>query len=248
MSMPLSGKKILVTRPVAQAKNLCGLLQQEGAEAVCFPTIEIQPITVNKQIMQLANSAEYFIFISANAVKYSVDILNDKKFKNKAVFAVGKKTREKLTKIGLTHVSLPGAPFNSESLLTLPELQNIKAKNIALIKGQGGRNLLEKTLKQRQANLIIVECYKRCLPVSPEQSVLLTLQQKLIDSILISSQESLDNLLQLTSAFCDITNTPVITGSERQKQHAQSQGFKFVQSIDYPDDKAYIKQLKQGFS
>ena len=43
MTPPLTGKRILVTRPRAQSADLCDRLAALGAEPIVFPTIEIAP-------------------------------------------------------------------------------------------------------------------------------------------------------------------------------------------------------------
>ena len=43
MNKPLRGKRILVTRPAAQAAQLTALIAGQGGEAICFPLLEIGP-------------------------------------------------------------------------------------------------------------------------------------------------------------------------------------------------------------
>jgi uroporphyrinogen-III synthase len=58
--MPLSGKRILVTRPRAQAADLCDKLAALGAEPIQFPTIEIAPLddytALDRAIVELCHS------------------------------------------------------------------------------------------------------------------------------------------------------------------------------------------------
>jgi uroporphyrinogen III methyltransferase / synthase len=41
---PLAHRRIVVTRPRAQAQRFIDLLEQQGAEVIEFPTIEIVPM------------------------------------------------------------------------------------------------------------------------------------------------------------------------------------------------------------
>ncbi|RLB73921.1 MAG: HemD protein, partial [Deltaproteobacteria bacterium] len=41
--LPLAGKRFLVTRPQTQTADFVSLLEQQGGEAICIPTIEIVP-------------------------------------------------------------------------------------------------------------------------------------------------------------------------------------------------------------
>jgi len=72
---PLQGRRILVTRPAAQAGTLAGLIAEYGGEAVCFPLIEISAAddldALRQAISQLDDYSLAF-FISPNAVAYSL--------------------------------------------------------------------------------------------------------------------------------------------------------------------------------
>jgi len=58
--MPLAGKRILVTRPRAQAADLCDKLAALGAEPIQYPTVEIAPLddyaALDQAIAQLCRS------------------------------------------------------------------------------------------------------------------------------------------------------------------------------------------------
>ncbi len=70
--LSLSGKRILVTRPRAQAADLCDKLSALGATPIQFPTIEITPLddytALDKAISRLADYG-WVIFTSVNGVR-----------------------------------------------------------------------------------------------------------------------------------------------------------------------------------
>lgn len=43
MRQPLAGRRILVTRPLAQAGPLVAAIEQQGGQGVVFPLIDIAP-------------------------------------------------------------------------------------------------------------------------------------------------------------------------------------------------------------
>ncbi|HSD83041.1 MAG TPA: uroporphyrinogen-III synthase, partial [Anaerolineae bacterium] len=69
---PLTGKRILVTRPRTQAAELCDKLAARGAHPIVLPTIEIAPLenytALDRAIRQLAHY-QWVIFTSVNGVK-----------------------------------------------------------------------------------------------------------------------------------------------------------------------------------
>jgi len=71
MQVDLEGKKILVTRPVEQADNLCDLIEACNGQVIRFPTIEILPPDNSESVHQKLNKLSNYdigIFISRNAV------------------------------------------------------------------------------------------------------------------------------------------------------------------------------------
>jgi uroporphyrinogen-III synthase len=74
-----------------------------------------------------------------------------------------------LSEIGLNTIISP-KQANSEALLELPQLQQIKAKRVVIFKGVGGRRMLQTELKQRGAQVDGLDLYRR-------DSTIMTAQQ-----------------------------------------------------------------------
>lgn len=74
--LPLSGKKILVTRARHQASSLQQGLEALGAEAILLPTIELTPLAVDKEaFLQALKQHRWIFFTSPNAVEYFFRLL-----------------------------------------------------------------------------------------------------------------------------------------------------------------------------
>jgi uroporphyrinogen-III synthase len=74
----LRGVGVLVTRPEPQALPLCRLLEAQGAIAVRFPVMNIQPLEDRHELLTRLGTLENFdlvIFTSANAVRYGASLL-----------------------------------------------------------------------------------------------------------------------------------------------------------------------------
>ena len=69
--LPLSGRRVVVTRPRAQADGLMDKLATLGAQVIVLPAIEIAPITDPSRLDHAIASLEIYdwiIFTSVNGV------------------------------------------------------------------------------------------------------------------------------------------------------------------------------------
>lgn len=214
----LTNQRILVTRPKPQGDILCQKIREHGGEAIYFPTIEIKPVHHN---LQQLNKCDWAIFVSPQAV-YQIHALPP----TLKVAAVGAGTAQALHDAHLPVHAYPHDEWSSEALLNLPELQNVSDKNIAIIKGVGGRDLLEKELSARGAHLIPIIVYERQLPTIKTDPYLDLLRSNAIDVIISTSNDGLQNLkLLLNPAWPQLQNTTLLVISERMQLYAKELGF-----------------------
>ena len=72
---PLSGVRVLVTRPAAQAQSLAQRIEQAGGEAIRFPTLEIAAacdVAALERVLTDIARFDLAIFISPNAVAHGL--------------------------------------------------------------------------------------------------------------------------------------------------------------------------------
>ncbi|MFK7795010.1 MAG: uroporphyrinogen-III synthase [Gammaproteobacteria bacterium] len=223
----MSKTSIVVTRPSQQNKYICSALSSLGANAIAFPCIEIKPLSNPSTVDTLLSHCELMIFISTNAVQFGFDTLPDliKKIPVSCQFAaVGASTAQALHNHGIDQVVTPLDNFDSEELLKLPELQNVKQKSVLIIKGEGGRELLHETLESRGAKIHSIDVYQRTLPISVNLSALNTK----IDLLLFTSSEAVKNFLVLTpeSLQSALLGCQTIVGHARIADKVTALGFK----------------------
>lgn len=216
----LKNRAIWVTRPTHQASPWLEAIRARGGQAVSVPMIEIQPVVYEKPLP----IADIAIFVSPNAVQHTPDCL---------CLAVGKATADCLKKLGIT--AIYPREENSEGLLALPELQSVQNKKILIFKGTKGRELLQKTLKERGAAVECIETYKRIPPKVSKQQI-----STLPDAILVTSVEILKNLYQLVPQSLA---TPLVVISERIQSVAKHLGFKTVLNTQSAEIEACILAL-----
>ena len=221
----LNGVKVLVTRPAHQSDHLCQLIEAEGGQPIRLPVIEIVDIDDNSALVECRahlNELDILIFISANAVAKSLPTLLAQRAlpEHLQLIAVGKRTAETIKTWGLTALC-PAPPFNSEAVLQMPQMQTdiIQGKHIVIFRGEGGRELLAETLRQRGALVNYINVYRRIQPSVPAW-----ITNTQIDIITITSVEGLKNLFTMLDGQAWLRNTPFVVISERIQKEAQKLG------------------------
>ncbi|MDD5214274.1 MAG: uroporphyrinogen-III synthase [Methylococcales bacterium] len=238
----LKQAQILVTRPAHQAENLCNLIRENHGIPIRFPTLEIVPIILsNSEIEQHLVQTDWFIFTSTNAVQCYCSLLDDAKIrqlKTKSCLAIGQATAKALITVGLNVDLMPEHGYNSEALLELAQLQNVSRKNIAIIRGENGRETLAETLKKRGANVSYQDVYKREIPKIDCTEIL----QKQLDFITITSGEAIKNLVTMLPEMQHdlLKKIPLIVVSERIQTIAKNLGFENIALAQTPSDDAIL--------
>jgi len=249
-----TGRKILVTRPVRQSENLCYLIEQQGWQAIRFPVIEIQAKELSlqdKHHVQHIEQYQYLFFVSANAVNFALPLFNGKiqGLKQISSVAVGKATYRALLNNGIRHVLVPEQGFNSEAILAMPELQNLTGQSCLIIRGDGGREILANTLRERGAEVDYLEVYRRVLPCHDTRVVEMDLLNKSLTAIVIYSGDALHNLVKMLAKQeikKNLLNVTLVVISERVQTLAKEIGFKKIIVADQASDTAMINALLNG--
>ena len=254
MHIDLKGKKVLVTRPVEQANNLCDLIEASNGQAIRFPTIEILPPDNSESIHQKLSELSSFdigIFVSRNAVLKTMQHpgFNMTQLQGLTLIAIGAGTAKQLSEYGIEHVTYAEGKSSSEELLEKVEMQTkcVTNKNIIIFRGQGGREYLAKTLKSRGAKVEYIEVYKRDCP-NYDRSVL---EQIWLDGgpeiIIVTSSESLQNLFHMLSSEQRelIIQKQLITVGVRIAELASELGFiRQALVAEHANDKGILNVMK----
>ena len=241
---PLAGRTIVVTRPLAQAGPLAEAIAAAGGEPLIFPLLEISPAADPAPLAAaVASLAQYAvaIFISPNAVDYSLPaILAHGGWPAGLVpAAVGQGTVRALAAFGITGCVAPAERFDSEALLALPELQaaRVAGRRLALFRGDGGRELLAETLRQRGAQVDCVTCYRRSGPADGVQPLLAAWRAGRLDALTVSSSEGLRYLADLLDVEGRefLVRTPLFVPHARIAESARALGLSNIILTDAAD-------------
>lgn len=236
MSLPLQGRTIVVTRPLAQAAPLAGLIAAQGGVPVVFPLLEIGPADDRQALSAAIGALEDYslaIFISPNAVDFSLPaILAARPWPaGLQAAAVGPGTVAQLASHGVEGAVAPRARFDSEALLELPELQSARlaGRRVAIFRGNGGRELLADTLRERGATVDCVTCYHRSAPTDAAPLLALWRADRCA-ALTVSSSEGLRNLVDLLDGEgrAQLRTTPVFVPHQRIAEIAGTLGLQRV--------------------
>ena len=251
--MPNTNSRILVTRPAGQAKHLCALLEAAGHECIQLPAIEIIEPADNYRLEALSDTLEDYdlvVFVSVNAVRMGVEyILNHRDWPEDTLIAtVGASSAAALLPYGLSVDLLPEHQYNSEALLALDELQDMSGQCVAILRGNGGRDVLRNTLLARGADVDYVEVYQRKCPAVDARRLQALLQPGYLDCITITSNEALENLFAMAAAEGQslLQKIPLVVIGTRQAALAQQLGFVHVPLIAASaSDEAIVAAIQQ---
>lgn len=200
---PLSGRRIVVTRPREQAQRFIDLLEQQGAEVIEFPTIEIAPMAsyerLDAAIDQLTNY-DWLIFTSVNGVQYFVDRLRVRQkeiasLQHLRIATIGPATAQAVEALSL-HVHAMPEEYRAEALVTV--LGEVKGKRMLLPRAAQARAILPKELQALGAHVDEIAAYETIPPqATAVQEVRTFLQTEKVDMVTFTSSSTVRNFASL---------------------------------------------------
>jgi uroporphyrinogen-III synthase len=241
---------IAVTRPLDQARSLCQAIEQHGGVAIEFPLIAVSALEnyelFEQQITQLPNT-DWAIFISSNAVDFAMPLVLKKygQLPEQLKFAaIGQQTAHALSRYGVNKVLIPQKRYDSETLLALPEMQNVAGSTIAIFRGVGGRELMAETLKARGAHVYFAESYVRINPQKTTELLNNQWQQNKLDAVIVTSSEAMRYLLKMADNETWLQHVTLCVNHERIAEQPRQLGLK-VLVAEAPGDEAMLQCLSQ---
>lgn len=230
-SRQLQGLGVLVTRPEHQADALCQWIESHGGHAIRCPALRIvEPRDWRPALALFARLTDYdlLIFTSANAVDRTLPHITERGgFPVRLeLAAIGQATARALARHGIDRCLRPEQDFTSEALLALPRFQQVAGQAIAIVRGEGGRELLADTLRSRGARVDHAEVYRRERPDIAIEPLLERWARGDIGAVIATSSETLSNLFDMLGAAGQhyLCQTPMIVVSTRTVQAAAKLG------------------------
>jgi uroporphyrinogen III methyltransferase/synthase len=190
---PLFGQRVLITRPIDQSYDLAELINEQGAEPIIRPVIEIsepddwRPVD---DIIDKIGSFDWLVFSSANGVQRFLGRLfqlghDARSLASAKLAAIGPRTAEALSGFGLRCDVQPDE-YRAESLA---EALKSKAtgKRFLLLRASRGREVLAESLSSSGGIVSQVVVYRSADVTAPDTEVLNDFAAGRIDWVTVTS-------------------------------------------------------------
>ena len=243
----------MVTRPAGQAAHLAEALASLGARPVLFPVLAIFDVDDTRSLQEAAMRLDGFdwaAFVSPNAVDKALGVILPLRPwpSGLQVATVGRSSELALAKFGVANVVAPRDRFDSEALLELPQLQKMADKRVIIFRGDGGRELLGDTLRQRGAAVEYVTCYRRGKPALDPAPLLKLWNESRLDAVTVTSSEGLRNLMDMVGKLGQtwLKKTPLFVPHQRIAGLARAIGCRQV-VLTGPGDDGLVAGLLEYF-
>jgi uroporphyrinogen-III synthase len=175
----LEGIRVLVTRPRERAEELCFLLEDEGAEVLSVPLLELRP---PEDPRPLASAAEHLqryrwvVFASPSAVEALMEALREAgtvdRLRRVKVAVVGPRTARTARGYGLDVAAEP-EEGTGEALFRLLQDSLQPGDEVLLPAAEEGRRELEDGLRERGVHVTRVTAYRSSPAPLPEEALAL---------------------------------------------------------------------------
>lgn len=224
----LDGCYVISLRPVGGHTALRRAAAAHGAKVLALSpwTLSRRDDAATRAALRAALMAERVVFTSPEAVQAARALRALRLSRNAVWCAVGAGTAAALRRAGIAQVETP-ARMDSEGLLALPALSQVRGVQVGLVTAPGGRDLIAATLRRRGARVLRADVYAR-IANAPSASALRRLQA--LDArpwLALSSGAALDQILSVLppAARRQLRRARVVAASERLAQRAHALGF-----------------------
>ena len=176
LDRPLSGQLVVVTRAPHQSQAFIQLLESLGASVAHFPVIAIAPPVDWRpadQALRTIENYDWLIFTSANAVDAFFDRASAQNLQNlfARIAVVGPATAQALQK---RHRSADLMADNhvAEGLIAAFARMEVNRLHMLLPRAAAARDVLPDALRERGADVDVVEVYRNTLPSIRENAAI----------------------------------------------------------------------------
>ncbi|ADO71182.1 uroporphyrinogen-III synthase [Stigmatella aurantiaca] len=205
MERRLEGKRVLITRPKERAEELCFLLEDEGAEVMSLPMLELRPPEDPRPLAAAAESIQRYrwvVFASPSAVEALMEALREAgtvdRLSHVRIAVVGPRTARTVEGYGLKVTAEPAEATGLGLFAAIRDALHPEDE-VLLPAGEEGRRELELALREQGVRVTRVTAYRSTpAPLSPEAQE--ALGQMPPDVVLFASPRTAEVFLEATGA------------------------------------------------
>ena len=235
-SEPPSGRRprLLVTRPADRQEPFGRRARALGVDTLPFPCLAIRA-DPDARLPDAASLAALgaVLFTSRPAVEAAA-LLRAFPWPGVTALAIGPASAGALDRAGQPLAREPAPPFTSEALLDALE-RAPPLPSVLLVKGHGGRDVLERRLAERGTRVETLALYRRVRPSPSPASRRRAFGEPGADIVSATSDEGLENLVALAGPDrARLLTLPLIVNSERGAGRARALGFRGAVRVASP--------------
>jgi uroporphyrinogen-III synthase len=203
-ALPLSGRRIVVTRAREQAGELVRELEARGAAVVCAPTIRVEVLRDLEPLRRaLAHLGDYrwVAFTSQNAVQVVLDALpgwgqSPRVFGVTRVAAIGPATGSALTARGVRVALLPEGYIAESLVAAFAARGNLAGARILIPRAATARDALPEGLRALGAAVDVVPVYRTVAELGDGPMLAQEILAGRIDAVTLTSSSTVHAFVQ----------------------------------------------------
>jgi hydroxymethylbilane synthase len=199
---PLSGMRILVTRPDGQAQDLVDRLSAAGASVIACPVIEIRPMPADAGRIAGLEPDDWLVLTSANGVDRLLDLLKAGDLRPAThikVAAIGPETAARLRDRGVEPALVPDRYIAEELAERLLEAI-APGRRVVLARAAGARDVLPERLRAHGVAVEVIELYR----AEPPENLAAKLQAVLasgVDMVTFTSSSTVRHFVEAAGSL-----------------------------------------------
>jgi uroporphyrinogen III methyltransferase / synthase len=220
---PLFGRRIVVTRPREQARELVELFEDQGAHVVLAPTVRISPVDDGEPLDQACAQIASFTWVVLPALAGAEIFLRHlrasqqdvRSLKGVGLCAIGQSSAERFAAVGL-RVDAAIDEFRPEIVLeALDARGGLAGARVLIVRAEGARDTLAAELRKAGAEVVDVPAYRieRVLPGDPgEPDLFKMLLERQIDVVTFASPSTVKEFVDNhgAEAVADVLRTTLV--------------------------------------
>jgi uroporphyrinogen-III synthase len=226
---------VVITRPAGTGSTLARQVRSRGGVPLLLPGLALRAAADEAGAaiaLRAALGDDVLVFTSPAAVRFAARLVP--LHTRAVVCAVGQGTARALRRHGVAEPLAPRERQDSEGVLALSALAQLRSQRVSLIGAAGGRGLLRTELAARGAVLREIHVYRRTTPRWLRRQLAAVQALPAQARVLLSSAEALDNLRGglPPSVFAALTGAVAVVSSERLAEAARAAGFERIVQAD----------------